>query len=212
MTDLVDLAGSSLDEGTNSLLVQAKGSALSEDGSDATDYGDVPFMCSLGVTARPFPADENGTAQGIIADDLPGIDGVCIGGRDTRTTKVFGNLSPGDTALHSTGPEEAAQVLCKEKDRQVAAVSKDSAGKNMIILMDGKNDKITISGFGQLIEMTREGISIAERGGSGMLFQNGVAYVLGTVVLGGLTPFAPVHSGIGVGVTSIPTPGVFVGV
>lgn len=211
MADLVDAGAAKLDESTGALLVQCKGAAVSPEG-DAPDYGDAPWFACLGVTAVPYPADENGGAQFIVSDDVPGVDGAVIGGRDTRSAKIVGNLKPGDTCVHSTGPQQAAQLQLKEEKRQAVLVSKDTRGQTIVVSIDGKNDQINITGFEHTLEISREQGIVITDGGAGIQIKNGVVSIWGTVVLGGRTPFAPVHAGVGVGSTSVPSPGVFVGV
>jgi len=211
--EIVDLGPGSLDATTGEPRLRAKGAALSDDEADAPDFGDAPLMQALGITSRPAPANENGAAEGVVAFGLPGVgtNGVIIGGRDVRNTKIYGNLKPGDTCLHSTGASQAAQVLCKEEKQSVAAITKDSKGKHMVFALEGKGDRAMLSAFGAAIQITRDGGIELRHGNGGIRIKDGVVNVFGRVVLGGMVPFAPVHSGFGAGPTSIPTAGVFVG-
>ncbi len=215
--DLVELGAATLSPTTNALAVQCKAASLSDEDGDAPDYGDVMFACALGLAAMPYPATADGAAEAIVATDVPGLDGVMVGARDTRTAKIYGNLKPGDTALHSTGPQMAAQVQCKEEKRQVCMVTKDTAGKTMIALLDGAGDKVQISGFGLMFEMSKEQGIVLSSGGATLQIKDGVISLAGQVVLGGRTPvgyvqFSPSLTPV-VGVTGgcSPSPGVFVG-
>ncbi len=214
MLEIVDLGASVLDPETGAQIVRCKGGAVSEE--DAPDYGETPVFQCLGVTSVPFPADETGGAQGIVAQ-LPGVDGAIIGARDTRTSAVVGNIKGGDTILHSTGPSQSAQVQCKESKRQVVLATKDSEGKTALLSLDGKNDKVQIAAFGFMIEVSREqGIVMSsETGGASLQIKGSVISLCGQVVLGGRTPIAPVLFSLTpvtgtVGVASV-APGVFVG-
>lgn len=204
--ELVDLGASKRDPVTNAALVQCKGSG--KDTDDAPDYGNVPMFQCLGLTAFPYPADEKGGAQGILSE-VEGLDGVIVGARDTRSAKVVGNGEPGDTILHATGPEQAAQVQLKEKKRQAVLVSKDSRGETMALVLDGKNDKVQIAAFGMMFEMSRDnGFVVTDGEGGTLQIKGGAIMLTGQIVLGGRVPSSPVLSGSPPGV---PTPGVFVG-
>ena len=213
MSDVCELGAARLDDETGALFVQCKGAPVSEDGT-APDFGETPMMCALGLTALPYQATEEGSAEGIVADDVPGMDGAVVAARDIRTAKVIGNGEGGDTFLHSTGPEQASQVMLKEKKRQAVLRTKDTRGKDMVVVLDGKNDKVQIAALGAIIEITRENGTVltSETGGASIQLKGDLAIITGTVVLGGRKPVAPVHSGVGAGATSIPTPGVFIGV
>jgi len=205
-----DLGPGALDEDGN-LLVQCKDAPVSEDGT-APDFGDTPIMCALGLTAMPFPATEEGSAEAIVADDLPGVDGVVIGARDVRTANIVGNLKPGDTVLHSTGPEQAAQIQLKEEKRQVVARTKDTRGKDMAVVVDGKNDKVSVTAMGMLIEMSRDnGVNVVGTGGAGIQLVDGKVIFTGQVFFQrtplGSVLVAPNPASPPAG--SVPVPGVF---
>lgn len=206
--DIVDLGPGTLDPKTNALLVQAKGIPQGEDG-DAPDYGPVAYMTGLGDFAVPWPADENGKAQGAV-EQLDGGIAVLLGARDTRTAKTVGNAKPGDRIVASTGPEQAAQLQLKEAKRQAVLLTKDSAGNTVAFVLDGKNDKVQIAAFGAIFEISNDGISLATSGGAKILMQGDTIYLLGKVVVGGMTPTLPVLAGAS-GPAGIATPGVFVG-
>lgn len=188
IADLVDLGASRLAEDTNVPLLQAKGPPISDDG-DAPDYGDVPVFSCLGVTALPYQATADGNAQGVVVK-VDGFDGVLIGARDTRTAGIVGNLKPGDTAVHSTGPSQAAQLLLKEEKRQAVLMTKDSKKKSAVLLLDGKNDKVQIAAFGCLFEISREnGICLVGEHGKASIQIVGDTIVLrGKILLGGAAP------------------------
>jgi hypothetical protein len=202
--DLVDLGASKLDPNTNAVLVQAKSVGVTEDRVDAPDYGDVQLSCALGLAAKPFPSDDTGGAQGIVANDIPGISGRVIAANDNRFASVYAELSPGDVALHGVGPEHQSQVRCQEK--MVSIVTVDADDFNALIVVDGKNRKISISGFGHVFEMSKEnGVSFAEEGGAGVFAKDGVLTLKGSSIAIGEGATSPVHHGFGAGSTSIPS-------
>lgn len=210
MTQLCTLGAATRDPATNSLLVQCKGAPLSEDPDDAEDFGQLPMCCALGVAAMPYPATELGAAEGVV-ESVPGVDGLVIGARDTRTAAITGNMKPGDTVVHSTGPEQAAQLQLKEAKKQAVLCTKGSDGRQVLVLLDGANDKLQIIAFGALIEMTSENgvVLTSETGGASIQLKGDTAIITATnVILGGRTPVAPVLAGAPPGA---PAPGVFVG-
>jgi len=180
---LVNLGGSSLDKETNALLVQCQGAPIDEDGT-APDFGSVPIMCALGLTARPYQATDDGSAQALIVD-VAGFQGVVVGARDTRSAKIVGKLDPGDTVVHSTGKEQAAQLQLKELKRMAALLSKTTGGKTMAVILDGTKDKLQVTHAGAIIEIDKGGdISIVNGGGAGLLLQGSNVHVLGNLVAG----------------------------
>jgi hypothetical protein len=203
MSDLLDIGAAKLDPRTNALLVQAKTTQVSADADDAPDIGDAPMMCALGVTAFPYPADEHGNAQGI-KSDVPGTDGIITAARDTRTATVTAELGPGETCVHSTGPEFDSRLFLK--DKLAAIVVSDS----MSVVIDEKNQKITISCFGAHIEASKDGGCYMSSGGAMIQVKDGVCTITGQVVLGGRNPIQPLLMGPS-GVAGVPVPGVFAG-
>jgi hypothetical protein len=213
MLDLVDLAASGLDSETNAIWVQCKGAPVSDD--EAPDYGQAPFMCSLGLSARPAPADDSGNAQGVVAA-VAGIDGVCIGGFDPRSTEVFGELKPGETALHATGKGFDSRVLCK--DKMIACVVSD----DMAFVMDRKKNQISeaCGGYARKVSEEDGWLFLDKSGSAGIQIKDGVVTIFGTVVLGGrMAGFAvaQVPPTVGLPATGplVPVPaapGVFIGV
>lgn len=173
-------------------------------------FGDIDHFNALGVTARPWPADDSGHAEAVAVEHTGGADAVCVGGRDARTATVYGALAPGDSCLHSTGPEQAAQVICKEESRTVAMVTKGPDGKNIVVVVDGQNERVQIFGFGHAFEMSRDQGFVISSGGATLQIQGGVISLVGTVVLGGRIPVMPVLGGTSP--PGQPIPGVFVGI
>jgi hypothetical protein len=201
--DLVDLGASGLDDESNAIWVQCKGT------SAGSDYGQAPFMCSLGISARPAPADDSGNAQGIVTS-VPGIDGVVVGGFDPRSTEVFGQIAPGETALHATGKNFDSRVLCKE---QLLALV---VGDDMVTVMDREKKQIAwaVGGYAGNVSAENGWLLLDQNGSAGIQIKDGCVYVFGQVVLGGRTPLMPVamQAAGQAGPTSAPAAGVFIGV
>jgi hypothetical protein len=118
----------------------------------------------LGASSLPYPKDDKGYAEAVVATGCGGRDAIVIGARDTRTADTVGALEPGDTVLHSTGPNQAAQVQCREKTRQVLLATKDSGGEGIMLMLDGSAKKVVIMAFGSSIEMSPDGVSITSAG------------------------------------------------
>ncbi len=203
MNDLLDIGAAKLDPKTNALLVQAKTTQIGEDADDAPDLGDAPIACALGITAFPYPADDEGRAQGV-RSDVPGTLGWITAARDTRTAGVTAELAPGETCVHSTGKDFDSRLFLK--DKLAAIVVSDS----MSVVVDEKNQKITISCFGAHIEASKDGGCYLSSGGAMVQVKDGTVTITGQVVLGGRVPLQPVVMGA-VGISGVGAPGVFIG-
>ncbi len=190
---------------------------LSDDTHDVEPFGEIDLMSCLGVSALPWPQDKTGHAECVIARNCGGRDAVGIGGRDTRSSKIVGKMKPGDTVVHSTGPNQAAQLQLKEEKKQAALVSEDSDGHTMMVILDGKNNRIQITGFGNMIELSPKGINIVSVGD--VLINGETIAIAGSVILGGLKPNPAMKIMTGVGpspggaasIPMVPAPGVSIG-
>lgn len=197
--EIVKLGSAKLNAGTGAPQWQAI-NEISDDPGDSEDFGEIDVFQCLGVTSIPWPADDTGFAEGVAIRNCGNRNGVVVGARDLRTAKALGNAKPGDTILHSTGPQQAAQLQLKEAKRQVVAFTKDSAGKGMVVTLDGTNDKIQVSGFKMLIEMVRgEGIKIDNGEGACIVLQGGDIFFMGNLHLPGLAPGQAIAAGSPVG-------------
>jgi hypothetical protein len=139
---------------------------ITNSAEDVATFGKVEIQCALGVSAVPAAADEKGQAQGIAAMGVGGANATCISGIDRRNADIYGNLKPGDTALHPTGPNASGLVLCKADKRQIVLAQKGSDDKQILVALDGKNDKLTLTAFGYVVEISREdGINLTSNSG-----------------------------------------------
>lgn len=152
--------------------------------------GTAPLMPCIGIVAMPYPPDERGHAEGIVALDVGGQPAVCIAGRDTRSFKVCAKMQPGDTGMMSTGPNNAAQVLCKEKKRQVVASVQKKNGKQIMVTLDGENESLQVLANGAIFEINKDGDINASspNGAHGWSLTNQGSHFRGTVILGGMKP------------------------
>ena len=210
--EVVDLGASKLDDDTGVPLYQGKGCAFSDDPNDAPSFDDTPVMCQLGVTALPYPADSGGNAEGLVCKGIAGYDGIVVGARDTRSNSVVGKMKAGDTVVHSTGPEQAAQLQLKEEKRQCALVTKGSNGKTMGLFLDGEKDQGMMTVGGCVIEISDGGISMTDKTGkAGIIIKNGVVAILGQIILGGKVPSIPMAA-VAAAPAAVPCPNVFAGI
>lgn len=175
--------------------------------------GKMPMYQALGLSSMPCAPDEDNLswAEGVAIRNVGGWNFVCVGARDHRCAKIYGNLQPGDTVLHCTGPEPAPQVLLKREKRQVALVTKDESDNMLLSMLDGKNKKYQLLVAGYLVEVSDEnGINLVDKTGSaGIQIKDGLVSIYGTVVLGGRVPVGSVMGGVAA--PGAPVPGVFVG-
>jgi len=182
MGQLVDLGASELDATSGVVWAQCKGEPLDDDGA-SPDWGKPPLMCCLGVSGRPYPADDRGSAQGVI-EETAGLDGAVVAAHDPRAAKVYGEISPGEHALHSTGPDFDSRFLAKD---QLAVIL---VGADYVVTVDRKNKKVAISTPGGIFQISeKDGITLCDASGRGSLrLEGGVAALMGNVILGGGNP------------------------
>ncbi len=183
--DLVELGASLVKRG---VALWSGVTHVSEDQADVQSLPDGDVYQSLGVTSAPFPADSNGKAEALCVRGIAGRNTTFIGARDTRSATIVGNLKPGDTVLHSTGPQQAAQVQCKEDKRQVIAATKDGQGRGMAVLLDGDSGKIQILVPGSIIEMSTSGDITMTNGKASFLMQGDTIALDANVILGSRFP------------------------
>lgn len=200
--DIVTLDAVTLDPKSGAPLVSAKQPVTGDD--DVEDFGDAPLMQALGLSAAPYGKTADGYCEGVVMT-VGARDAVCVGARDTRTAKIIGNLKPGDTVLHTTGPNQAAQLQLKEAKKQAVLVTKGSDGKQMLFSLDGNGDKVTLAAFGMCFEFNKQNQSIAlmVNGTTGIVITAAGTRILGPLLIGpGSTPML---TGSGA-----PIPGIFV--
>lgn len=208
--EIVTLDGVTLDAETGAPLVSAKQPITGDD--DVEDFGDAPLMQCLGVSSAPYGKTDEGYCEGVIATGVGSRDAVCLGARDTRTAKIIGKLAPGDTVVHTTGPNQAAQLQLKEAKKQALLVTKTTDGKTAVCGLDGSNDKFSVALLGYMVEVSAaNGICFVDNTGkAGIQIKDGIVSVFGMVVLGGRSPVAPMLGGPNPA-SPVPTPGVFFG-
>ena len=200
-SDWCELGAASVENGV--VLVRCKGGAIDEDGT-APDYGPVPMICALGVTTVPFPPTKEGAAEGKVSHDVPGLNACIDGARDTRTANIVGKLQPGDTCVHSTGPNQAAVLLLKETSRQAVLFTKTKSGKAVMLLLDGDTEEIQLTHAGFVLKVEKNGdFSLLNASGAGIIAQGENVHFGGTPNLGagGAPPGATLMCGV------VPSPG-----
>lgn len=184
--DVCRINTSKLDDENKVPVVQATVPITGDD--DYESFGEVASFQALGITALPFAPTEDGAAEGVILRDVGNLNGAIVGARDERCANVVANMQPGDVVLHSCDPKAKAQVRV-HANRQIALATEGTDGKTMLAMLDGKNDKITITAFGGIVEMTKDGISIVAPGSKSSVLLNGdQVRVLGSAQIGGQVP------------------------
>jgi hypothetical protein len=181
--DICQLGTSRVDPKTNVVKSQTSRGPEGEE-----TFGELPHYQALGLTAVPWPPDDTGAAEGVVAEGAGGLPGVILGGRDSRTNAIVGNAKQGDTILHTTGPEQSAQLQLKEKKRQAVLATKDSKQKQIVLSLDGKADSVTIAAFGYIVQIQRDsGINLCSKNGkNGISITDDCVHIRGNVVLGGM--------------------------
>lgn len=186
----VTVAGASKVGSTGAMLWEPV-SPITDDTSDVESHGECQVYQSLGLSSMPWQKDDKGYAELLLARGIPGLNAVCLGGRDTRSAAIVGRMKPGDTVLHSTGPNQAAQIQLKEEKRQAVLLTEDASGFTMMVLLDGKNQKAQILASGAIIEVNKQGnISLFDASGGGILIKDGNTHITGELICGnGQSPF-----------------------
>jgi len=211
MAELLDIGAARLDAKTNTVLVQAKSAQIGSTPDDAPGFDDTPIFGQLGVTAVPFGKDDRGNAQAIGDENVPGHNAVITSVRDVRASQVVQEIAPGETGIHSTGPDFDAVALFK---KQLLALM---VGNDCAIVMDRENKRFSISCFGLHFEMSEaNGVVFTDGQGATTQLKGGVNSQMGQIVLGGRNPVAPVCYSptpvVGVTGSTVPALGVFIGV
>lgn len=182
-TQLVQLGAAQIDPGTHVPMVTAQ---LPLGGGETAPIGTIPMVQCLGVTSLPAPATDAGAAEGVLEEEIGGLNGAVIGARDCRSAAVAVGLGPGGTALHSTGPDAAkrSQVRCIENLLALLI------GNDSIISLDRGNDLFQVALGGALIEINHGKIRIVAKGGKAGIMIDGESGSLSLfgaqVILGGL--------------------------
>lgn len=160
---------------------------IGNDNDDVLSFGECSVYQALGITSLPYPKDEKGFAEAIVAPNVGNRKGVVIGARDTRNAGIVGKGDPGDTFMHSTGPNQAAQFRAQEKKRAASVVVQDKDGKHQLFVLDGQNKKAQIMVNGAVIEIDPDGdISLAGKGGAAILIQGDEIILNGVLRIPGL--------------------------
>lgn len=158
---------------------------ITDGDQDVEPFGPTAVYQALGFASLPYQKTDDGYAECLVFRNVGGRTAVCVGGRDTRTASIVGNMVGGDTVVHSTGPSQAAQLQLKETKRIAALLSKTASGKTMAVIIDGVNEKLQITHKGAIVEIDDSGdISITNGSGTGILIQGGDVFINGTLRAG----------------------------
>ena len=215
--DVVHLGAAKVNDG-GIPVVQAT-IPVSDDSNDDEPFGEIEMFQCLGVTAIPFPKDDKGYAEGVVMRNCGGRDAVLVGARDTRTAAMVGKAKGGDTIVHSTGPNQAAQIQLKETRRQVVIVTKDDSGEGIILNLDGNGKVVQVMAGGAAIQLSAGEVTITN-GDASIVMQGKTIALCGQVILGGLTPNPAMRLHMGpptpspggpAALPTMPVPGVFIG-
>lgn len=177
---IVQLGAAEVDPDTNVPMAHVQ---LPLGDGEVSDYGNIPIMQCLGVTSLPAPATDAGAAEGVIDEELGGLNGTMVGGRDPRSADVAKGLGPGGTALHSTGADASkrSQVRCLE-DMLAILIGNDTP-----IIIDRAAKRATVDLWGTRVEISQaNGIVLCDETGTGMVsLKGGIVTISGTLSLAG---------------------------
>lgn len=160
MNQLVKLGASEVAKPTGVPVAHVQ---LDIGGGESSDYGVVPMLQALGVTAIPAAASDNGdAAEGILVEEIGGLNGAVIGARDARSADVAEGLGPGGTALHSTeeDPSTRAQVRC------LPNILAFLIGNDTPITINREKKEAVLNLWGHQIQIDADSITFTEKDGA----------------------------------------------
>lgn len=209
--DVCTLGAATLNKQTNVLTVETC-REFGQDG-EREPLGTAPMISALGLTAMPAGPSKEGHAEGIVMSPCGPYTSGIIGGTDTRSADVVGNMRPGETCVHNTGGTAETRARTFYKENCAATI----VGNDIVMMFDRKNEKVTIAAFGHAFEMSKsQGILMMGKGGMNgiQLLEDGSISIWGTAInLGGRTlpgtPATKVIMGPS-GITGVPAPNVFI--
>lgn len=165
-----------------------------DDPTDVEDYGSLPITCALGVTAIPAAADETtgACAEGVLIEGVGGTNGTIVAAHDTRCADVAGQMSGGDTAVHSTGGDATKRSVAFCKENAYAVVIGGGGEKQVIFQLDRGGEAVTLSAWGNLIQITPDVVKLSQGGVDGsplawIEIKGGAISLVGAVNTGGIT-------------------------
>lgn len=180
---------------------------------EAEPMGTAPMLMAVGLTALPAGPSDTGHAEGVLLSPCGPYTAAIVGGTDSRCADVIGLMKAGETCAHNTGgtPETRARTFYKENC--ISSI----VGNDLMLILDRKNEKIVITGFGHIFEMSKaQGVIMGAKGGTNgiQLKEDGSVTIWGSVVnIGGLTtagtPATSVLMGPA-GMAGVPAPNVFI--
>lgn len=179
MARVVTLGAGQCDPTTGAPVVRV-GQDIGDD--ELSDYGETPMVQALGITAIPAATTDEGHAEGILLEDIGGLNGVVIGGRDTRTADITGTMGPGETCVHSTGfPTESQSAVHLKEDLASIVV-----GNDLVFSLDRGTETVTLSAFGHCVQVDASGIKLADKSGSCWIeLADGKVNIVGTTSIYG---------------------------
>lgn len=208
--DVCTMGAATLNSETNVATVELS----REFGDDEFEsLGTAPMMMALGVTALPSGPSDAGHAEAVVMTPCgPYVSGV-VGATDSRCADVIGMMKPGETCVHNTGGTAETRARSFYKENYTSTI----VGNDLVFMLDRKNEKITITGFGHIFEMSKgQGILLMAKGGTNgiQLKDDGSVTIWGSSVnLGGLTtagtPATTVLMGPS-GMAGVPAPNVYI--
>lgn len=118
-----------------------------------------------GFISRPADPDDAGACMAWFFAD--GNDRRLLAYRDNRFSSRVGELEPGDKMIVSVGE---ARFMLKAGDDSISLYTESQPDEqSMMVSLDGKNGKTTISCAGSWIEITNDGITMGVKGGKTMV-------------------------------------------
>lgn len=165
----------------------------------------LTYFSPLGLISIPVESNGDGSAQAI-TEEISGEE-VVTSIKDERFSDAVGNLSQGDTALYSAGPNRASKVILKDSKRIATISTLTEDEYDLAIILNGEkgNLNITVPDVG-IISMSKENGILLGDDQSFIKIKGGIIEISGNVILGSGVLNAPVPVLTGVPVSPPTTP------
>ncbi len=132
-------------------------------GDGVRNMGDeVPVVGSLGVTSAPH---NETAARGVLLRNVSGAVGVVVGAFANALGDIVGNLVPGDTCVHGTGPNHGTRLFLKEQVVELV-ITGEGNNPDVLVQIDRSDNKAQIAIAGHVAELSEDnGLRIDAEGG-----------------------------------------------
>lgn len=133
-------------------------------GDGTRNIGDQVPVVGLGMTSMPH--DESAT-RGVLLRNVSGAVGVVVAAWANKLGDLVGQLVPGDTCVHGTGPNHGTRLFLKEQVIELVITGGDDDNDpDVLVQIDRSAKKAQIAIAGHVAELSEQnGLRIDAAGG-----------------------------------------------